>query len=184
MDRSGEHRTSSASGLGAQLTAMVDAARPTLDSTGVVSSDPGGEPAHDEHAHVRPEPAPSHEPGDTDVDTEAAPQQEQQSPPVNEEESRPNSAADGRATDTQAAEQHVPEDESSRSVVSSGRNVGALLVAAATGGHVNAVRRLLNGITPEGLAATDRKGNTALKAARAGGHAAVVQMLLDAGATE
>jgi hypothetical protein len=102
---------------------------------------------------------------------------------VNEEESRPISAADAPAPDTQAAE-HVPEGESSRSVVSSGRNVGALLVAAATGGHVNAVRRLLNGITPDGLASTDRKGNTALKAARAGGHTAVVQMLLDAGATE
>jgi hypothetical protein len=183
MDRSGEHRTSIASsGLGAQLTAMVDAARPALDSTGVVSPGPG-EPAHDEHAPVRPEPALSDEPGDTDGDTAAAPQQEQQPPPVNEEESRPISAADAPAPDTQAAE-HVPEGESSRSVVSSGRNVGALLVAAATGGHVNAVRRLLNGITPDGLASTDRKGNTALKAARAGGHTAVVQMLLDAGATE
>jgi hypothetical protein len=177
-----EHRTSIASsGLGAQLTAMVDAARPALDSTGVVSPGPS-EPAHDEHAPVRPEPALSDETGDTDGDTAAAPQQEQQSP-VNEEESRPISAADAPAPDTQAAE-HVPEDESSRSVVSSGRNVGALLVAAATGGHMNAVRRLLNGITPDGLAATDRKGNTALKAARAGGHTAVVQMLLDAGATE
>ena len=62
------------------------------------------------------------------------------------------------------------------------RSAGALILAAAAGGHIHAVQRLLRDAPPGALRVTNRQGATALSAALEAGHAAVVEALLAAGA--
>jgi ankyrin repeat protein len=64
-------------------------------------------------------------------------------------------------------------------------SAGGLLLAAAAGGHLGAVQRIL--LAPgadAALSARNRKGETALQLARAGGHADVAAALLAAGAAD
>ena len=154
-------RRGGAPSMGAQLAAMVESAREDMAQSEIHSdAGAGGEPS----------PAPPA--GDAEDDD---------APPA------PDAADDADEEDAAAAATESPTaggESEARSAVSGGRNIGALLVAAAAGGHVNAVKRLLKGATAESLSATNRRGQTALAVSRLGGHTAVVELLLAAGAPE
>ena len=151
--------------MGAQLVAMVESARKDMSTSEVHSSSEG------EGKASPPPPV-----GDDEDDRPPAPDAADDAEP---EDAVVESPTAGSADAAAAADGDAP-----RSVVSSGRNVGALLVAAAAGGHLHAVKRLLKGATADSVGARNRKGETALGAARQGGHAAVVDLLLAAGAPE
>jgi hypothetical protein len=115
----------------------------------------------------------------SEVHSDGADDDDEDTPPA------PDAADDADEGAAAAGEsQTAGGDSEARSAVSGGRNVGALLVAAAAGGHVHAVKRLLKGATAECLGAKNRRGQTALAAAIEGGHTAVVELLMAASAPE